>query len=94
VPLLADALKLHAFLGDAAERRLEEDENEVFEDNTNAVSALMAIVALAVVLVVFIAVAESVFIDGLTAPASAPGRVVAVVSTVTVEVELVMVFTP
>jgi len=83
---------LHAFLGGAAGCRPEEgeeDENEVAEDNVSVVSALTAVEALSVVLVVFITEAESVFTDELTAAASA--SVVAVVSTATREVELVMV---
>jgi len=83
---------LHAFLGGAAGCRPEEgeeDENEVAEDNVSVVSALTAVEALSVVLVVFITEAESVFTDELTAAASA--SVVAVVSAATREVELVMV---
>jgi len=90
MPPFAEALILYAFLGGAAGCRPEEgeeDENEVAEDNVSVVSALMAVVVL-------IAMAGSVFTDELTAAASAPGGVVAVVSTTTREVELVMAFVP
>lgn len=79
---------MHVFLGGAAGCRLEEDENEVVEDNVRAVSALRSVVGLAVVLVVFIAVVESVFTNELTAAASAIGGV-GVVSTI---VEVMTIF--
>jgi len=64
---------MHVFLGGAARCRLEED--EVAGDNVRAVSSLRIVMGLAVALVVFIAVVESVFTNELAAAASATGVV-------------------